>query len=87
MAEENDNATVADAGKQKKKRKLSQEEVKGMSKYKAQEILNSRDPEILNQIEREVAARAAVLKKKIMIAGFIIMAIAVGIAVYIRMNS
>jgi hypothetical protein len=82
---ENKTDTVAAAGKEKKK-SLTKAEIKGMSKFEAQKILNEKDPELLNKIEQEVSAKAAVLKKKIMFVGFIIMAAAVGFIIYIEMN-
>ena len=83
---ENENETVAAAGKEEKKKPLTKADIKGMSKYEAQQILNEKDPEILNKIEAEVAARAAVLKKKIMIVGFVIMVIAVGAIIYMELK-
>ncbi len=77
--------TVAAAGKEKKQ-SLSKADIKGMSKFQAQQILNEKDPDLLNKIEKEVAEKAAVLKKKIMFVGFIIMAAAVGFIIYIEMN-
>jgi hypothetical protein len=83
---ENENNTVAAAGKEGKKKPLTKADIKGMSKYQAQQILNEKDPEILNKIEAEVAAKAAVMKKKIMIIGFVIMVIAVGAIVYMELK-
>jgi hypothetical protein len=77
--------TVATAGKEKKKT-LTKSDIKGMSKYQAQKILNERDPEMLNKIEKEVAEKAASLKKKIMFVGFIIMAAAVSFIIYNEMQ-
>ena len=57
-----------------------------MSKYKAQQILNDKDPELLKQIEAEVAEKAKDLKKKIMVIGFIVAAIIVGAIIYNEMN-
>ena len=82
---ENKTDTVAAAGKEKKK-PLTKADIKGMSKFKAQQIINEKDPELLKKIEMEVTAKAAVLKKKIMFVGFIIMVAAVGFIMYVEMN-
>ena len=86
MPEDDETKTVAAAGKEGKKKPLTKADIKGMSKYEAQQILNEKDPEILNKIEAEVAARAAVLKKKIMIVGFVIMVAAVGAIIYMELK-
>lgn len=85
MSENNDSVKIAEAGK-KSTKSLTKEQIKGMSKYKAQQILNDKDPELLKQIEAEVAEKAKDLKKKIMFAGFIIAAVIVGAIVYNEMN-
>ena len=77
--------TVAAAGNEKKK-SLTKSDIKGMSKYQAQQILNERDPEMLNKIEREVAAQAASMKRKIMVIGFMIMVAAVSFIIYNEMK-
>ncbi|MCM8533430.1 MAG: hypothetical protein NE330_19845 [Lentisphaeraceae bacterium] len=79
MPENNDSVKIAEAGK-KKAKSLSKEQIKGMSKYKAQQILNEKDPDLVKKIEFEVAERAKQLKKKIMIAGFVV-AVAVVVAI------
>lgn len=85
MPENNDSMKIAEAGK-KVTKSLTKEQIKGMSKYKAQQILNDKDPGLLKQIEAEVAEKAKDLKKKIMIAGFIIAAILVAFIVMNEMN-
>ena len=85
MPENNDSVKIAEAGK-KVTKSLTKEQIKGMSKFKAQQILNDKDPELLKQIEAEVAEKAKDLKKKIMVAGFIIAAVIVGIITYNQLN-
>jgi hypothetical protein len=85
MAEENDSVKIAEAGKSAAK-SLTKEQIKGMSKYKAQQILNAKDPELLKKIEFEVAEKAKLLKKKIMIGGFVIAAIIIVAIVYAEMK-
>jgi len=61
---------------------LSKEQIKGMSKFKAQQILNDKDPELLKKIEHEVAEQAKVIKKRVMVAGFIIAVAVVAVIIY-----
>ncbi|MCM8537752.1 MAG: hypothetical protein NE334_17555 [Lentisphaeraceae bacterium] len=85
MPENNDSVKIAEAGK-KSAKSLSKEQIKGMSKYKAQQILNEKDPDLVKKIELEVAERAKQLKKKIMIAGFVVaVAVVLGI-IYMQMK-
>ena len=48
-----------------------------MSKYRAQQILSEKNPEMLQKIEAQVAAQAAAIKRKVMIIGFVIIVAAV----------
>ena len=63
MPENNDSMKIAEAGK-KVTKSLTKEQIKGMSKYKAQQILNDKDPELLKQIEAEVAEKGSTTKTK-----------------------
>ena len=62
---------IAEDGKTRTK-SLTKEQIKGMSKYKAQQILNEQDPQLIEKIEAEVAEHARQLKARIMIIGFIL---------------
>jgi hypothetical protein len=68
----------------KNKQPLSKAEIKSMSKFKAQEILKKQNPDLINKIEKEVAEQADALKKKIMLTGFVLMAIVVAFIVYVN---
>lgn len=85
MPENNEPMKIAEAGK-KSTKSLTKEQIKGMSKYKAQQILNDKDPELLKQIEAEVAEKAKDLKKKIMVIGFVVAAIIVAAIIYNELN-
>lgn len=82
---ENSSTKVAEAGKEKKK-PLSKHDIKSMSKLEAQKIINEKDPDLLQKIESEVAARAKVIKRRVMILGVIIIIIAVGYIIYNEMQ-
>ena len=71
----------------KNKQSLSKAEIKAMSKFKAQEILKKQNPDLINKIEKEVAEQADALKKKIMLTGFVLMAIVVAFIVYVNKQS
>lgn len=71
----------------KNKQSLSKAEIKSMSKFKAQEILKKQNPDLINKIEKEVAEQADALKKKIMLTGFVLMAIVVAFIVYVNKQS
>ena len=83
--EESKVTKVAEAGKDKKK-PLTKVDIKNMSKLQAQKIINERDPDLLQKIEEEVAAKAKVIKRKVMIAGAVIIVLAVGYIVYNEMQ-
>ena len=68
----------------KNKQPLSKAKIKAMSKFKAQEILKKQNPDLINKIEKEVAEQADALKKKIMLTGFVLMAIVVAFIVYVN---
>jgi hypothetical protein len=86
MSENSDSIKIAEAGKESSEKRLSKHDIKGMSKYKAQKILNEKDPQLLDKIEAEVAEKARIIKKRVMIAGLIIAAIVVGLIIYGEMN-
>ncbi|MCM8526084.1 MAG: hypothetical protein NE327_06180 [Lentisphaeraceae bacterium] len=78
-------ATVAEAGKEKKK-PLSKVDIKNMSKLQAQKIINERDPDLLQKIEDEVAAKAKIIKRRVMIMGAIVIVAAIGYIIYNEMQ-
>ena len=82
---ENSSTKVAEAGKEKKK-PLTKNDIKSMSKLEAQKIINEKDPDLLQKIENEVAARAKVIKRRVMILGAIVIVIAVAYIVFNEMQ-
>ena len=76
---------VAEAGKVKKK-PMTKMDIKNMSKLDAQRIINEKDPNLLQKIEDEVAAKAKVIKRRVMIVGFIVIIVAVGYIIYNQMQ-
>ena len=78
-------AKVAEAGKEKKK-PISKVDIKKMSKLEAQKIVNEKDPNLLQRIEEEVAAKAKVIKRRVMIMGAIVIVAAIGYIVYNEMQ-
>ena len=78
-------ATVAEAGKEKKK-VMTKVDIKNMSKLEAQKIINERDPDLLQKIEEEVAAKAKVIKRRVMIMGAIVIIAAIGYIIYNEMQ-
>ena len=65
---------VSDQGDsvQVKSSKLSADDIKNMSKYRAQQILRARDPEALERIEQEVEEKVQRIRRRIKIAGWVI---------------
>lgn len=82
---ENSSTKVAEAGKEKKK-PLTKHDIKSMSKLEAQKIINEKDPDLLQKIENEVAARAKVIKRRVMVLGAIVIVIAVAYIVFNEMQ-
>ena len=82
---ESGTVTVADAGKEKKK-PLTKVDIKNMTKLEAQKIINDKDPDLLQKIEAEVAAKAKVIKRRVMIAGVIVIIIAIGYIIFHEMQ-
>ena len=76
---------VAEAGKVKKK-PMTKVDIKNMSKLEAQKIINEKDPDLLQRIENEVAAKAKVIKRRVMVVGFVVIVVAVGYIVYQQMQ-
>jgi len=76
---------VAEAGKVKKK-PMTKVDIKNMSKLEAQKIINEKDPDLLQRIEKEVAAKAKVIKRRVMIVGFVVIVLAVGYIIYEQMQ-
>ena len=72
---------VAEAGKEKKK-PLTKVDVKSMSKLEAQKIINEKDPNLLQRIEDEVAAKAKVIKRRVMVLGAIVIVAAIAYIIY-----
>lgn len=76
---------VAEAGKVKKK-PMTKVDIKNMSKLEAQKIINEKDPNLLQRIEDEVAAKAKIIKRRVMILGFVVIVVAVAYIVYNQMQ-
>jgi len=76
---------VAEAGKVKKK-SMTKVDIKNMSKLQAQKIINEKDPNLLQKIEDEVAAKAKVIKRRVMLVGFVVIVVAVGYIIYNQMQ-
>ena len=83
---ENEKKIAADGKNKKAKEPLTKSELKNMSKYRAQQILGEKNPEVLQKIEAEVAAQAASIKRKIMFVSIILIAIAVYYIFKIRVS-
>ena len=61
------------------KTKIDKNALKSMSKHKVQQMLRDKNPQMLQKIDEEVNAQIVALKRKILLAGFVIVVATVSI--------